>query len=342
MAFKKRKKTYLGLDIGSSFIKYSIIDLSSGEPVLKDFGFSELSDIAIADGEIMDRLQLVDTVKNLLVSRDVKEKDVSCALIGRGVIVKKLKMDQMKDSELSIMVRQEAETNIPYSIEDVQLDYKVLGPSEEQGKVDVLLVAAKKEILYPFVTLIKDMELNPCVIDVPAFTIQNCFEANYDPVPNEIVTLVHIGYENTILSFIDGTNNLFTRDVTTAIKSLLQKIPGITKDQLDKVFKGETLNEISEDKIKEGLESFYDELCTHIERAIPFTNREKIDKIFISGGGANGPEILDYFKNRFEINVEKLDPFRKVKIKEGLLTLEEVEKISPLLVPSIGLSLRNP
>lgn len=341
MALKKRKKSLLGLDIGSSFIKYSIVDLSGNQPMLKDFGYSELTDIAIADGEIMDRLQLVDTVKNLLVSRDVKEKDVSCALIGRGVIVKKLKMDQMKENELALMVRQEAETNIPYSIEDVQLDFKVIGPSEEQGKVDVLLVAAKKEILLPFISLIKDMELNPYIIDVPAFTIQNCFEVNYDPLPNEMVALVHIGYENTILSFIEGTNNLFTRDVTTAIKSLLQKIPGITKDQLDKIFKGETISEISEEKIKEGLDSFYDELCTHIERAIPFTNKEKIDKLYISGGGANGPQIIEFFKNRFEINVEKLDPFKKIKIKEGLLTLEELDKISPLMVPSIGLSLRS-
>ncbi|MDD3803924.1 MAG: pilus assembly protein PilM, partial [bacterium] len=231
MGIKKRKKSLLGLDIGSSFIKYTILDLSSGEAILKDYGVTELSDVAIADGEIMDRLQLVDSVKNLLVSKDVKEKDVSTAIIGRGVIVKKFKMDQMKDAELAIMIKQEAENNIPYSIEDVQLDYKVLGPSDEEGKIDVLLVAAKKEILLPFVGLVKDMELNPYVIDVPAFTIQNCYEMNYEPKPNEVHGLVHIGYETTILSFIQGTNNLFTRDVATAIKSCLQRIPGATKDQ---------------------------------------------------------------------------------------------------------------
>lgn len=341
MAIKKRKKSLLGLDIGSSFIKYTILDLSSGEAVLKDYGVTELSDVAIADGEIMDRLQLVDSVKNLLVSKDVKEREVSTAIIGRGVIVKKFKMDQMKDAELAIMIKQEAENNIPYSIEDVQLDYKVLGPSDEEGKIDVLLVAAKKEILLPFVGLIKDMELNPYVIDVPAFTIQNCYEMNYDPKPNEVHGLVHIGYETTILSFIQGTNNLFTRDVATAIKSCLQRIPGATKDQIDRVFKGETVEELAEDKVREGLEQFYDELCINVERAVPFTNRDKIDKIFISGGGSNAPGIIEYFKTRFDVEVEKMNPFKNVKIKEGLFAIDEIEKMSPLLVPSIGLSLRS-
>jgi len=341
MGIKKRKKSLLGLDIGSSFIKYTILDLSSRDPVLKDYGITELSDVAIADGEIMDRLQLVDSVKNLLVSKDVKEKNVSTAIIGRGVIVKKFKMDQMKDAELAIMIKQEAENNIPYSIEDVQLDYKVLGPSDEEGKIDVLLVAAKKEILLPFIGLIKDMGLNSYVIDVPAFTIQNCYEINYDQKPNEVHGLVHIGYETTILSFVQGTNNLFTRDVTSAIKSCLQKIPGATKDQIDRVFKGEKVDELAEDKIKEGLEQFYDEICLNVERAVPFTNREKIDKIFISGGGSNAPGIIEYFKNRFDLEVEKMNPFRNIKIKEGLFAIDEIEKISPLLVPSIGLSLRS-
>jgi type IV pilus assembly protein PilM len=341
MGIKKRKKSLLGLDIGSSFIKYTILDLSSGDPILKDYGVTELSDVAIADGEIMDRLQLVDSVKNLLVSKDVKEKDVSTAIIGRGVIVKKFKMDQMKDAELAILIKQEAENNIPYSIEDVQLDYKVLGPSDEEGKIDVLLVAAKKEILLPFVGLIKDMELNPYVIDVPAFTIQNCYEMNYEAKPNEVHGLVHIGYETTILSFIQGTNNLFTRDVATAIKSCLQKIPGAPKDQIDRVFKGEKVDELADDKVKEGLEQFYDELCINVERAVPFTNRDKIDKIFLSGGGSNAPGIIEYFKERFDVEVEKMNPFKNVKIKEGLFAIDEIEKMSPLLVPSIGLSLRS-
>lgn len=341
MGFKKRKKTLLGLDIGSSFIKYSILDLSGNEPILKDYGITELSDGSIADGEIMDRLQLVDTIKNLLTSKEVKEKDVSTALIGRGVIVKKIKMDKVKDSELNIIVKQEAENNIPYGIEDVQIGYKVLGPSDEEGKIDVLLVAAKKEILMPFIGFIKEIELAPVVIDVPAFTIQNCYELNYDLNPDQVYALIHIGYETTILSFVQGENNLFTRDITTAIKSTLQKIPGATKEQIDMIFKGEDVDGLPEDTIQQGLESFYDELSMNIERAIPFTNREKVDKILLSGGGSNAKGIIDFFAGRFETEVEKLDPFKKVKIKEGLFALDEIEKIAPLLVPSIGLSLRS-
>ncbi len=341
MGFKKRKKALLGLDIGSSFIKYSILDLSGNEPILKDYGITELSDGSIADGEIMDRNQLIDTIKNLLSSKEVKEKDVSTALIGRGVIVKKIKMDQMKESEMNILVKQEAENNIPYGIEDVQIDYKILGPSEEEGKVDILLVAAKKEILLPFINLIKEMELIPVVIDVPAFTIQNCYELNYDLEPDKVTALLHIGYETTILSFIQGDNNLFTRDVTSAIKSTLQKIPGATKEQIDRIFKGEKVEELSEETIKAGLQEFYEDLAVNIERAIPFTNREKVDQILLSGGGANAEGIIEFFKERFETSVDKLDPFKKVKIKEGLFALEDIEKYAPLLVPSIGLSIRS-
>lgn len=341
MAFKKRKKNILGLDIGSSYIKYSILDLSGNEPILKDYGITELSDGSIADGEVMDRLALVDTVKNLLQSKEVNIKETSIALLGRGVIVKKIKMDQMKDSELSILVKQEAENNIPYGIEDVQIDYKVLGPSDEEGKNDVLLVAAKKEILMPFIDLIEEIDLIPVVIDVPTFTIQNCFELNYEPQEDKMYALLHIGYETTILSFIRGDQNLFTRDVTTAIKSTLQKIPGATKEQIDSIFKGESVEDLSQEVINEGLQSFFDELAVNVERALPFTNEDRIDNIILSGGGSNAQGIVDFFKNRFETDVEKLDAFKKIKIKEGLFALDEIEKVAPLLVPSLGLSLRS-
>ncbi len=341
MAFKKRKKTILGLDIGSSYIKYAILDLSGNEPMLKDYGITELSDGSIADGEIMDRLALVDTVKNLLQSKEVKVKETSTTLLGRGVIVKKIKMDKMKDSELNILVKQEAENNIPYGIEDVQIDYKVLGPSDEEGKIDVLLVAAKKEILMPYIDLIEEIGLIPAVVDVPAFTIQNCFEMNYEPEPDKMVALLHIGYETTILSFIQGTQNIFTRDVTVAIKSTLQKIPGATKEQIDNIFRGETVDELAEEIITEGLMSFFDELAVNVERALPFTNQEKIDKIIISGGGSNANGIIEFFKDRFETDVEKMDAFKNIKIKEGLFALDEIEKVAPLLVPSLGLSFRS-
>ena len=341
MAFKKRKKPVLGLDIGSSYIKYSILDLSGNEPVLTDYGITELSDGSIADGEIMDRLALVETVKSLLTSKEVKVKEVSTGLLGRGVIVKKIKMDQMKESELNILVKQEAENNIPYGIEDVQIDYKILGPSDEEGKIDVLLVAAKKEILAPFIELIKEIELVPAVIDVPAFAIQNCFELNYEPEPGTVYALVHIGYETTILSFIEGEQNLFTRDVAVAIKSTLQKIPGATKDQIDAIFRGEEVEGLADEVVKEGLESFFDELAVNVERAIPFTNRDNVDKIVLSGGGSNAEGIVDFFNARFETETEKIDPFKKIKIKEGLFALDEIEKVAPLLVLSLGLSLRS-
>ena len=332
MAVKKRKKVIMGLDIGSSYIKYSMLDLSGNEPMLKDYGITELSDGSIADGEVMDRLALVDTVKNLLQSKEVKIKETSTALLGRGVIVKKIKMDKMKESELSILIKQEAENNIPYGIEDVQIDYKILGPSDEEGKIDVLM---------PFIDLIEEIDLIPVVIDVPAFTIQNCFEMNYEPEPDKMYALLHIGYETTILSFIQGEQNLFTRDVTTAIKSTLQKIPGATKEQIDNIFKGEEVADLSPEIIEEGLQSFFDELAVNVERALPFTNMDRIDNIIISGGGSNAKGIVDFFKNRFETDVEKLDAFKKIKIKEGLFALDEIEKVAPLLVPSLGLSMRS-
>ncbi|MDD3804424.1 MAG: pilus assembly protein PilM, partial [bacterium] len=79
----------------------------------------------------------------------------------------------------------------------------------------------------------------------------------------------------------------------------------------------------------------------NVERAVPFTNRDKIDKIYLSGGGSNAPGIIEYFKERFDVEVEKMNPFKNVKIKEGLFAIDEIEKMSPLLVPSIGLSLRS-
>jgi type IV pilus assembly protein PilM len=137
-------KRTVGLDIGSGLIKLAVIDHGSGEPVLSRVAVTEVLADAIVEGEIMDPGVVAEAIKGLLTSAGVKQKSVVVAVGGRDVIVKKIQVDRMKESEAFDVVRWEAQQYVPFDIEGVELDFQVLDPDGEGLQMDVLLVAAKR------------------------------------------------------------------------------------------------------------------------------------------------------------------------------------------------------
>jgi len=219
-----KKKSTVGLDIGSSSIKVVEIVRERTGDRLVNYGISEPLSEAIVDGEIMDRQMVQEAISNLMESRQIRNKNVVTAVSGRAVIVKKILMDRLTEEDAKEAIQWEAEQHVPYDVNDVSLDFQIINPNVDQKKMQVLLVAAKKDMIQSHAEIIREAGLSPSIIDVDSFAIQNAVEANYDQIPGETVALLNIGAEITNLNIIrDGVPH-FTKDLSVGANSLVEGI----------------------------------------------------------------------------------------------------------------------
>src|SRR5256714_14751051 len=173
------KKTSVGLDIGSGIIKLVVVDHSGSEPELAKVATTEVAADAIVEGEVMDPGIVAEAIRGLFSAAGVKQRSVVTAVGGRDVIVKKIQMDRMKEADAREVIRWEAEQHVPFDMANVELDFQILDPDAEGLQMNVLLVAAKRELVEGRVGLLHEAGLEPGVIDGDAFAIHNALELNH-------------------------------------------------------------------------------------------------------------------------------------------------------------------
>src|SRR6266478_4829768 len=208
------KKTSVGLDIGSGIIKLAVIDHSGSEPELVKVATTEVAADAIVEGEVMDPGLVSEAIRGLFSTAGVKQRSVVTAVGGRDVIVKKIQMDRMKEGDAREVIRWEAEQHVPFDMANVELDFQILDPDAEGLQMNVLLVAAKRELVESRVGLLTEAGLDPSVIDVDAFAIHNAFELNHPDAMQGVVGLVNIGHEVTNVNILEDGIPVLTRDLS--------------------------------------------------------------------------------------------------------------------------------
>jgi type IV pilus assembly protein PilM len=211
-----KSKEIVGIDIGTHSIK--VVELKeSGKSVhLQSFGLIAVPPQAIVDGAIMDSAAIVESLQRLLREHKIKRKQVAMGLSGLSVIVKKISLPQMSESELEESIHWEAEQYIPFDIDDVNLDFQIIegGATAEEGKMEVLLVAAKKDKIDDYTGLVIQAGLQPVIVDLDSFALQNAYEINYEVTPGQNVALVNMGAGFTNISVLRSGMTAFTRDIS--------------------------------------------------------------------------------------------------------------------------------
>ena len=160
MLFSKKVQPF-GLDIGSSFIKLVQLKGSERHYQLSKFGMIPMPPEVIVEGAVMDAGRVVDAIRELIAVHKVKTKEVVISVSGSSVIIKRISVSDMTDEELAESIKWEAEQYIPFSIDEVNIDFQKLGPSSTEGQADVLLVAVKKDKINDYVNLAQEAGLEP-------------------------------------------------------------------------------------------------------------------------------------------------------------------------------------
>jgi len=347
MAFGK-KDHIVGLDIGSRSIKAAEITETKRGLALKRFGIVDIAHGAIEEGTINDAETVAESIKQLFKSYNIKESNVAVSIGGYSVIVKKISVQTMDEEKLQETIHFEAEQYIPFDISDVNLDFQILGESESNpGQMDVFLVAAKKEMVNDYINLVNLAGLNPCIVDVEAFALQNTFEANYD-LQSENTALIDIGASKTSLNILKGNSSLFMRDVSLGCGQINQKIMSLIEcsfEEAEQLKYGDKPDRLTQEDLKGIVSSVVTDWCTEIRRALDFFYstypEDQIKRIILSGGGANIDEFRELLAAEASAEVESINPFKNFAIDKKNFDDAFIKQIAPQAAISMGLAMRK-
>lgn len=350
MVFSKGKPLF-GLDIGSSSIKLVQLKESKGGYELAKFGVQPLDPELIVDGTVMDAGRVVEGIKNLLAGQQVKTKDVALSVSGHSVIVKKIVLPSMSEDELEESIRWEAEQYIPFDINDVNLDFHILGSTdgpEGRGQMSILLVAVKKDKLTEYTALVTEAGLNPVVVDVDAFALENMFEVNYGPAGEGAVALVNIGASVMNINILKNGVSAFTRDISIGghkITESLQKELSLSFSDAEKAKRGEIPADVDRERVDSVIGAMNAEITAEVGRSFDYfkttSAQEGIDRLVLSGGGSRTPGLSALLADRVGTSVEMADPFKNIAVPEKGMDAHFVRDHASVGAVGVGLGLRK-
>lgn len=342
-----KKQSLVGLDIGSHSVKAVELESQPNKTYrLVNWGVSQPLAEAIVDGEIMDRQLVTDAISNLLESRAIKARNVVAAVSGRAVIVKKITMNKLSADDAQQAIYWEAEQHVPYDINDVSLDFEILGAAPQDPKqMQVLLVAAKKDMVMSFSDLIRESGLNPMIVDVDSFAAQNAIEANYDFAPDEVVAILNVGSEMTNINIVQGGVPYFTKDLQVGGNSFVeaaQRKFNLSQAEAAAAVRGESGSGL---EVAPVIEQACEGIATALERAQAYLRTAgeagPLNRILLCGGSSLTPGVPEFLNRRFNVPTEIVNPLQRIAYDPGLFAGQDVMKVAPLLTVGIGLALRR-
>ncbi len=348
-----RKKLLIGLDIGSSGIKFCQLKEGRQTYQLVNFGLALLPPETIVDGVIIASDTITETIRELFATHRVKGKDVALSVSGHALIIRKITLPQMTPEELNESIQWEAEQYIPFDINDVYLDVQILNSSREDGQMDVLLVAAKRDMVDDYVKVVQEAGLRPQVVDVDCFAVQNQFEVNYELPLTETIALVNIGASITNINIISNGITTFTRDIMPLGGNIyteeLQKQLDISYEEAEILKSGGELGTDSDSVVPQEVEKIIYEVsinvAAEIQRSLDFyaatISSGQISRIYLSGGTAKITSLYRTLEQNLNIPIEIINPFKRIEVDSDRFDLMYLRDVAPMAAVSTGLALRR-
>jgi type IV pilus assembly protein PilM len=297
---------------------------------------------------VMDSVTIIDRVRDL-VTAVTKTKDVVTSVSGHSVIVKKITLPLMTESELEESIQWEAERHIPFDINDVNIDFQIVGyGSENPDLMDVILVAAKKDMINDYVSVIMESGLNPVLVDIDAFAVENMLAVNYDIDKEDTVAIANIGATVTNINILRNNISAFTRDVFKGGNQITEEIQRqlhIDYEEAEKIKLGKQVDGAAQSVVQNVLKTASESLAIEIGNTLEFfqstSTYQKISKLFLSGGGAKIREFDIILQQQIGIPVEMANPFKKIEYSEKNFDVEYLREIGPVMAVGVGLASRK-
>ncbi len=351
------------IDFGARSIKVAKVHKVSDGFELDSYGITLSPEGAIANGEIFNPIVVADVLIELLEDSGIRDRKAIIAITGQKVIVREIVLPLMEDKELMAGVMWEAPKYVPYDLDESIIDAeKVEEFVEKDGNkmMRVLLVAAPKSIIQPYMEVLKKARIIPKIVDVVSSANIKVFKNHLSDKQEEeqessiIDIILSIGASNTILTLVGKNNLKFTRDILVGgndITKAIAKSLNISFDEAEKL-KRETkivLGPEAEEKNKNESEKIIlkilNQVTKEVRKSLSYyktqSQKVKYNKMILSGGCANIGNIKDLLSEQFEIPVIIGNPLEGIKIDERAFDIKRMEKLKDTLATVIGLAMRE-
>ena len=346
------KKQLVGVDIGVSGIK--ALEVSQTKvPQLIAYNRIPLPWEAISlEGEVRNRAVVVDALKRLFAVGSFSSKNVAVGAFGRSIMSKRITVPVMTEEELEHQLYWEAEQYIPFNASEVNLDFAILGPAShtlaQEPKMDVLLVAAKKEFIESLKSMVREAGLEPVIIDTQAFALGNAFEHNYASWIKEqgahCCALVDFGAGSTKISIVEGTRTSFHRDIQPSgsrCSEFLADRLGVTVEEAEQI----KISQGTKPQVRNILTDYAHSLADEISRTLDFflsqSHDNSIDAIFYCGGAVQMEGIMEVLTKKMPAPLYPLNPIKHVIGSGQGINRTALDEVTVLGTVATGLSLRK-
>jgi type IV pilus assembly protein PilM len=347
MLFGFGAKSIFGLDIGSSSVKIVEMQKKRGGHTMSSYTSVALPEDTIIEGEIINQAAVVEAIKAALKEVSVKSNLVCTSVAGSSVIIKHIAIPKTEPKDLEDQVYWEAEQYIPFDIKEISLDFEVVQQDMGDGKMDILLVAAKKDFIEKRLSAVREAGLVPEVLDVDALALANVFWENYELSEGSAAVLIDIGANLTKICIVSKDSALFTRDVAIGGKNLTTEIQnklGVSFQEAEVLKVDAASAEQAPAEIAPIIHSISEGITLEIRRSLDFfaasSSNFSISNIYLSGGSSKIAGLGSMLEEMTGLPVSILNPFTKISASSDFND-EFLAAIAPLAAIPMGLALRN-
>ncbi|MDH5610955.1 MAG: pilus assembly protein PilM [Gammaproteobacteria bacterium] len=340
----------LGLDISSTTVKLLELSMTDGHYKVESMAIEPLPDDAVSEKNIQDPEAVGECIQKAVKKSGTKVKNAAVAVAGSAVITKIITMPaNLSDSELESQIEMEADQYIPYPLEEINLDFEVIGPTRDNPEtVDVLLAASRSENIETRTTALEIGGLKPKIMDVEAYTIEHAssliaaqIEEGED---NRIIAVIDIGATMTSLNVIEDGNLIYTREQSFGGKQLTEEIMrryGLSYEEAGRLKK---TGGLPDNYIPEVLEPFKETIAQQVGRFLQFFytsgQHSSVSLIALAGGCAAIPGIDELIESQLETRTVIANPFANMSLSPKV-NPQSLSNDAPSLMIACGLAMRS-
>jgi type IV pilus assembly protein PilM len=346
--FSKKAKTIIGLDIGTKYIKAVSLDISPSSTKVLSYACEPIVGNAFAEREIKDFDAISKALKKVKILLQDRGKNCALAVAGSSVISKLVFMEpNQSDFELESQIELEADSLIPYPLSEVYLDFEELRDSESQdGKVEVLLSAAHRDLVDTRMTIVRENLFEPKIIDIETNALGEAFIHYLDDLIEEddVVCCINVGASLLQLTVVQNKQVIYTKEHAFGLNKLnqdLSLIYGVDVQEVEQQIYNKTA---PKDWFIETMPSFFASLQQQVHRAIQMytstTHKRSPSRIYLTGGVSNLPNACQELDRELSIPVLLFNPFSSMEISDKL-DAEKLLSIAPQLTIAVGLATRK-
>lgn len=348
--FGSKKTALVGIDISSTACKLIELGKVGSRYRVESYAVEPLPQDAMADRDIRDPEVVGEALKRVIKRSGTNVKFAAVSVAGSSVITKTIQMDKgLSEDEMESQIEVEADQYIPYPLEEVALDFQVIGESEKvPDKVDVLLAASRSENVYSRVDALELAGLTAKVVDVEAYTIERAFRLLANQLPDQgegqIIAVADVGATNTSLSVLEDFNTIYTREQTFGGSQLTEEIQRRYGLSFEEAGMAKKQGGLPDDYEPEVLEPFKEAIIQQISRSLQFfygsSQYGEVDHIVLAGGCSVIDGLEEMIEERLGTTASIANPFADMSLS-ARVNAQALSSDAPSLVNCCGLALRS-